>query len=100
MANAKRVNGTVTRTVVEEVSNVVLTLSENEAVTLAVILRRVGGEPDKSRRGYSALILRALEDSGVDGNKSSDLPWDHFLMFNNLDPTDPRLAELNAAKGL
>ena len=44
----------------------VLTLSEEEARTLRVILSAVGGVPDATPRKYSNAVNRALADAGVE----------------------------------
>jgi hypothetical protein len=100
MANAERTTEKVEKIVVEEKPQIVLILSENEAETLTDILRRVGGLPNRSRRGYVSLILKALYHAGVSyGPGPTDIDSGSGFRFESLNPSDPRLVEL-AAEGL
>lgn len=49
----------------ETLTGVTLELSVQEARTLAVILRHVGGHPETTRRGDAQSISAALEGAGV-----------------------------------
>lgn len=44
---------------------VMLTLNEQEAQTLADILAKVGGVPETTRRRHASAIAGALEEAGV-----------------------------------
>lgn len=66
MAEAVRNTRTVERIITEEIDDgVVLTLTQNEADTLADVLRCIGGDPLTTRRGVTSKILRALEGAGI-----------------------------------
>lgn len=56
---------TRTETVVVVPETVTLTLTMNEAQTIADIFAKVGGSPDGSRRGYVEAVSDALLDAGV-----------------------------------
>ena len=64
MAKARIKNSVekVERVIIEEkcVRTIQLELSENEAIALQLVLRRVGGHPDESRRGDIQEILNNL----------------------------------------
>ena len=49
---------------------VVLKISEEEAHALSKVLRNVGGHPDRTRRGLTNSIMRALEIVGINDNCS------------------------------
>ena len=42
-----------------------LTLTQDEAETLSVVLAKVGGDPDRTGRGNTEAIFDALEAAGV-----------------------------------
>lgn len=67
-ATRKTVTKTVEKVVTEEVEEnvITLTLSEDEAAFLRVILHRVGGHPKTSLRTHEAPINKALANAGVE----------------------------------
>jgi len=50
----------------QRVESVTLTLDNGEIRLLSTLLGRVGGNPDHSMRKYSASIIKALEEAGID----------------------------------
>jgi hypothetical protein len=101
MATAKRTTKTVRKVITEEAPDGVdLHLSENEAEALAGILRRVGGTPHLTRRGYAALILKAIRSVDIAASVEAGDLIGGDLVFTNLRSSDSRLVELAAAKGL
>ena len=50
----------------QEVKSVTLTLETEELRFLCTVLQRIGGNPDNSHRKYSAGLIEALTEAGVD----------------------------------
>lgn len=63
MATATKKNVEIPQPVLH--TRVTLDLSLNEAETLAIIMARIGGDPDNSRRKYCDQIRFALKDVGI-----------------------------------
>lgn len=61
--------------------DLVYQFTEEEAQTLRDILRRVGGDPEESRRKVSKRVLSVLYDSVGVGPKAPDLVGN--LVFNS-----------------
>lgn len=64
--------------VVTEVPGYQLTLDEDEALSLALVLGKVGGL-ERTRRGHTQAILDQLREVGV--------PWHRFYMNPDVAPT-------------
>jgi hypothetical protein len=62
MASAKKSFKTV-----ETITGVTLSLTLEEARTLAAVYGRVGGDPDRSPRKHADSVLDALADVGIVG---------------------------------
>lgn len=69
--------------VVEEVETSVvnLELSGEEADLLVDILSRIGGNPERTRRGIADRIHEALEDAGVTGAGRDDIDSNHRAIY-------------------
>jgi hypothetical protein len=80
--------------IVKTPRGVQLTLSNNEAEALVSVLRKIGGAPDDTRRGFTQAVLQALRDAGVPTGPSNDL--DGALNFGILPVNDPLRAELTS----
>ena len=51
---------------------ITLELSDDEATALSVVLRNVGGSPNKTRRGFIESIEQALQTLGI-CDRSNDI---------------------------
>lgn len=64
MASVSR-TAAVTKVVIDKPAGFTLHLSEAEAIALACVMSRVGGDPEKSDRKHTQAIYDALRDSGL-----------------------------------
>lgn len=62
----------------------ILTLSEDEAVTLRDILLHVGGPARISRRGYADAILDALDRQNLPDDEVHDMKPGSAIYFENV----------------
>jgi hypothetical protein len=67
----------------EDTRDVLLTLSADEALTLMVVLRAVGGDAAKSRRGQATGIAKALENARVPVKRGYELGLSGDLYFES-----------------
>ncbi len=59
------VNKVIRMVETEVVEGVVLTMTQEEAETLRLLLHHVGGDPYKTRRGHVDAIRKSLDKAGV-----------------------------------
>ena len=72
MADAQRVTEIRPRWVEQEVDSYILTLTQDEANTLASILSRIGGNSELSPRKHADSISRALRSVGVNYRRTPE----------------------------
>jgi len=73
MAKAQKETRERERIVLEKYQAVVLEMSEDEALFLADILSRIGGNPELTRRRHQESLTQALKNAGVQGGGAQDI---------------------------
>lgn len=71
---------TETRTVEVEPAKVVLELTPDQAKTLVFLSRRVGGDPETTRRRHIDEISLAIREAGIESNEAT--PGTGSIYFN------------------
>jgi hypothetical protein len=77
VATAIRTTEPVEKTITVEEERYTLTLNKDEARALYDVLRRVGGNPDRSRRGHAEAVYSPLSEAL--GLARSYVPGPHDL---------------------
>jgi len=58
-----------------------LTMDEEEASVLMDIMNRIGGDPEKSRRGSANRIRMALNKAGIKGTDRNDIQFGFHAIY-------------------